>query len=150
MLDRLKLEPRRTAYLAIAQAAIVRGQIRIARSAAGKLAELARKNDGLALQARLYEAAAMLVTETYDDAVSELRAIDRRKLSRHDRSLLDAALDMAQALRTPPSPQEPQTAPPSVSDAQGKSVKSESMDQVIETAQKAIGSADDLLNGETR
>jgi chemotaxis protein MotC len=150
MVDRLDQDARRTLYLALTQAAIVRGQVMLTRSGAGKLTELAGSNPALEVQARLYDGAAMLVTDKYDEATALLRSIDRRTLPERERPLLDAALDLAVRLRLPPQIQGPVTEPPAVSAEQGSERKFDSMDQVIATAKQLLGSADQLLAGEKR
>jgi hypothetical protein len=102
------------------------------------------------VQARLYNGAAMLVTDKYDEATALLRSIDRRTLPERERPLLDAALDLAVRLRLPPQIQGPVTEPPAVSAEQGSERKFDSMDQVIATAKQLLGSADQLLAGEKR
>lgn len=149
-IDRLDRDSRRTLYLALTQAAIVRGQVMLSRSGAGKLSELAASDPALASQAQLYDGAAMLVTDKYDDAAALLRAIDRRALPERERPLLDAALELAVRLRLPPQVQEPLAEPPAVSAEQGKQHTFDSMDQVIANAKQTLGSADELLAGEKR
>lgn len=149
-LDRLDHEARRTLYLALTQAAIVRGQVMLARLGAGKLSDLARSDPTLATQAQLYNGAAMLVTEKYDEAAARLRGIDRRSLPERERPLLDAALELAVRLRLPPQVEGPLTAPPPVSAEQGNKHTFDSTDQVIANAKQTLGSADELLAGEKR
>jgi chemotaxis protein MotC len=149
-MDRLDPDMRRTIYLGIAQAAIVRGQVALARSGAVKLAELAKSDPALGQQAKLYEGAAMLVTDKYEDGAAALRAIDRRALNERDRPLLDAALQLAIRLRLPPQENGPVAEPPPASGEQAKVLQFDSLDGVIGSAKVAIGSADELLAGEKR
>lgn len=149
-LDSLDSEKQRTAYLAIAQAAVVRGRVGLTRTTAAKLTELAKNDTSLDMQARLYQAAAELVTDKYDEAAAYLRSIDRRELSIRDRPLLEAALDLAVRLRMPPQIDGPVAGPPEVSAEQGKQVEFGLTDQVLEQAKTVIGSADKLLDGELR
>jgi chemotaxis protein MotC len=149
-MDRLDPDMRRTIYSAIAQAAIVRGQVALARSGAVKLAELAKSDPALGQQAKLYEGAAMLVTDKYEDGAATLRAIDRRALNERDRPLLDAALQLAIRLRLPPQENGPVAEPPPASGDQAKVLQFDSLDGVIGNAKVAIGSADELLAGEKR
>jgi len=148
MLDSLSAKQRRPAYLALTQAAIVRGEITLTRISAGKLLEMAEKNPELRLQAELYKAAAELVTDRYKEAAAALRAIDRRELSARDRPLLDAALNLAVRLRMPPQVEGPIENPPPVSAEQGEPVEFGVTDQVIEQANTTMGQADDLLSGD--
>jgi chemotaxis protein MotC len=149
-IDRLDQDAQRTLYLAMTQAAIVRGQVMLTRSGAAKLSALAGANPALEVQARLYNGAAMLVTDKYDEAAALLRSIDRRVLPERERPLLDAALELALRLRLPPQIQEPVTEPPAVSAEQGSERKFDSMDQSVATARQLLGSADQLLAGEKR
>ncbi|MGF1621477.1 MAG: hypothetical protein ACFCUR_12785 [Rhodomicrobiaceae bacterium] len=149
-LDSLNSKEQRTAYLALAQAAVVRGQVNLTRTTTAKLTELAKDDPSLGMQAKLYQAAAELVTDKYDEAAAYLRTIDRRELSVRDRPLLEAALNLAVRLRMPPQVAGPVAGPPEVSAEQGKSVEFGLTDQIIEQARTVIGSADKLLDGELR
>lgn len=149
-IDRLGRDQRRSLYLAVTQAAVVRGQMALTRSGAVKLVELAGADPSLAPQAQLYNGAALLVTDKYDEAAALLRALDRRVLPEKERPLLDAALDLAIRLRLPPQIAGPIAEPPPVSAEQGKENKFDPMDQVIANARQLLGSADELLAGEKR
>lgn len=150
MLDSLQEERRRDVYLAVAQAAVVRGKTELARMTAEKLAGLAKDDAALAVQAKLYDAAASLVTDNYDKAVAELKSIDRNQLPLGDQQLLDAALDLSVRLHMPPQVSGPITTPPPVSAEQGEDPTFEAMPQTLEKAKTTIGSADALLNGDQK
>ncbi len=152
VLDSLTPDQRQTAYLAITQAAIVRGKVDLTRSAAGVLAELAKSDPKLALQAKLYNAAAMLVTDKYQPAVAELASIDAARLPSRDRSLLQAALTLAGRLRAPPQISGPVSEPPQqpVSAEQATGVDLKKSPELIDKAKSLMGTAESLLNGDKR
>ncbi len=80
------------------------GKTEMARFAADRAAELA--NDAAADDARaeLYAAAALIVTDEFDDALKKLEAIDMSKLTAEDSQLLQSALSVATRLREWPEP----------------------------------------------
>jgi chemotaxis protein MotC len=149
-LDLLDPEPRQLAYLAIAKTAIARGRLKLTEITARKLAEFAKDDPTLTAQARLFEAAAVLVTKDYDRAVTELKAVDRSALPIRVQPLLDAALNLAERLRLPPQGTPPASAPPPVSAEQGKHVESPKLHEVVDEANAAIGKADDLMKGDAK
>ena len=148
MLDHLSAEEKRSAYVAIIEAAIVRGRVKLTRTVAEKLTNMVNADPALFLQAKLYDAAAMVATRDYDKAVAQLNTIDRNRLAPRDQALFDAALDLSKRIRLPPQVEGPITEPPAVSAEQGKQVEFQQTPQLIDNAKKTIGQADDLLNGD--
>lgn len=104
ILDALAPSDRRELYLLIARRAVMAGKTEMARFAADRAAELA--NDAAADDARaeLYAAAALIVTDEFDDALKKLEAIDMSKLTAEDSQLLQSALSVATRLREWPEP----------------------------------------------
>lgn len=150
MLDTLDNDQQKFAYTAIAEASIVQGRVQLTLLAAKKLADQARDDPKHALQARLYESAALLVTDDYDRATVQLKSIDRAELGPRDQPLLDAALTVAGRMRAPPDAAVFDAPPPPVSAEQGKDAELTQPPAVIGDANKAIGKVDDLLGGEKR
>jgi chemotaxis protein MotC len=150
MLESLTSDEQRAAYLAIVEAAIVRGKIGLTRKVAKRLADFAKIDPKLVMQAKLYEAAVMIVSEDYDRGVAQLRSIDRVSIPARDQPVLDAALDLSRRMRQPPQVTELTNEPPPVSAEQGKQIEFKQTDKLIDNAETAIGQADDLLNGDRR
>ena len=150
MLKKIGSEERRQAYVAIVQAAVVRGRIFLTRAAARELAAFVKDDPKLALQAKLYDAAAKVVTEDYDQAVAQLKSIDRSQLPRSDRSLLDAALNLSGKIYLPPQVPTPVSEPPPVSVEQGKAIKFKQTPRLIDNAKATISQADNILDGDRR
>jgi len=94
-------EDRRTIGLTIARAALVTGRF----AAAGEAAQtvLAEEPSEAAndAQARLYAAAAGIMSNDYDKANIDLQTLPTQRLKERDRQLLNAALQVAAALRRP-------------------------------------------------
>lgn len=101
MLENLDPDSRRTLYLVIARTAILRGKPVMAQLAAEQAATLSSDGSRERERARLYQAAARVVTDGYEKSLVELRAINRPHLSQRDVELLDAALILAGHLRKP-------------------------------------------------
>jgi chemotaxis protein MotC len=148
-LDALPSEQRRSAYVAIAGAGIVRGRIRLTRLTAAKLADFAKTDPTLGLRAKLYEAAVSLVTDKYDEAIVQLKSIDAAKLPLRDQGLLRAALKLAAQMHMPPQVAAPAAMPP-VSAEQGKDAELTQPPKIVAPAKEAINRADELLNGDRR
>ena len=149
-LDMLDKDEQKRAYSAIAEAGIVRGRVQLTLLAAKKLADQAKDDPKRAVQARLYEAAALLVTDDFDRAVIQLKSIDRAALGARDQPLLDAALTVANKMRAPLPEAIAGGEPPPVSAEQGRDVELSQAPAVIGKANKAIGKVDELLDGDKR
>lgn len=149
-LDMLDKDEQKRAYSAIAEAGIVRGRVQLTLLAAKKLADQAKDDPKRAVQARLYEAAALLVTDDFDRAVVQLKSIDRAALGARDQPLLDAALTVANKMRAPLPEAITGAEPPPVSAEQGKDAELSQAPAVIGKANKAIGKVDELLDGDKR
>jgi chemotaxis protein MotC len=147
--DTLAKDQQKSVYSAIAEAGIVRGHVQLTLLAAKKLADQAKDDPKRALQARLYEAAVLLVTDDYERATAQLKSIDRAQLGPRDQPLLDAALTVASRIRAAP-PDVPPGSPPPVSAEQGKDAELSQVPAVVGKANKAIGKVDELLDGGKR
>lgn len=101
----LETDARRDLYLLTARSSIDHGFTKSARMLADKAQELAGTDAGSAARAKLYRAAAMIVSpETIQVAVDDLRSLDRSLLPASDAALLDSALAMATHIRQMPVP----------------------------------------------
>ena len=100
ILDELGPESRKDLYLLIARTAIQEGKTGSALLAADRALALCAPESPEAVQARLYRAAAEIVSlATFQSGLRTLKAIDRAKLSRRDTQLLDTALATAEEIR---------------------------------------------------
>lgn len=149
-LDELGMDQRKLAYSAIAEAAIVKGNVLLTLMAARKLAEQAKDDPKRAVQARLYESAVLLLSDDYERAFAQLKSIDRAELGRRDQPLLDAALAVARRMRAEVPAMAPGSPPPPVSAEQGKDAELPQLPPVVGKANKAIGKVDELLDGDKR
>lgn len=142
-------ERRKEAYIALAEEGILHGRLELTRLASQKVIELAADDPALLTKARLYDAAALVVSADYDQAVVALGALDTSKLAYRDRELLKAVLTVAERVRAKPAEIATQTPPPA-SAAQGKAVEMESVSPVVKSGRNAIATADQLLSGAGR
>jgi chemotaxis protein MotC len=156
ILNMLSEEQRRDLYLAMAEEAVKAGRVSVAIAAAahaGKLFMTDAKqtpNDASNLmRSRLYEGAALLVTEDFGRGIELLKTVDRKQLNLHDANLLDAALLMAAKLRWPPEPPaEVKGEPP----AQGEGADKDQANgvalgrEVMARARRGLTEADRLLD----
>jgi chemotaxis protein MotC len=136
-LDKAPRKIRKMAYMALAEAAVFHGRTKLAKMATGKIVSFSKGNSQLATRARLFVAAAAIVTDDYEQALAELKSIDPYKLIPRDRDLLNAALTLAEQLR----------APARVSAAQGQYDEIKDASPVVLKGRKSITEADSLLKG---
>jgi chemotaxis protein MotC len=101
-LEGLEVLERGTVYLTIAREAVFRGRVALTRFAAGNAAPLFEETSIGRLQARLYEAAALVVTADMDKAATALETLDRAKLVEEDAELATAAGVVASEIRRQP------------------------------------------------
>lgn len=151
-LDALDGERRQQVYLSMAQEAIVRGRVGLTRFAAGNAMQLANPGSTDDLRAKLYEAAALIVTDQYERGLASLTGITREKLPAPDAALADAALAVAAEIRRPPS-QGPATAVrepvAGVSSERVRELSGIGL-RAVERAQTMLASVDALLSGGAR
>lgn len=150
ILNELDVDSQRDLYLLIARSAVDQGQTKAAILASDKAHELAPSDILSATRAKLYKAAAVIVTaEGFESGVAELRKIDRGILSQSDAALLDSALSLAGTIRKVPEKVVTATAdgpPPATAEAS----KIEIQVPAISRAQKALERVDQLFRKETR
>lgn len=100
-----ELEPtaKRELYLLAAQASVEQGFTKSALLMAGKAQELSGQDKASATRAKLYQAAAMIVSpDAIESAIKDLQNLDRTVLDGRDKALLDAAMAMADHIRKIP------------------------------------------------
>ncbi len=147
-LESIDVVNRRRCYLLIAQEAVARGRVELARLAARNAIRLTADNAPDHMRARVYEAATLVVTEDYESGVAALIGLDKTALDARDAELLEAAFAVAEEVRRPPSAGDT-NAPPadSVSQAKGDSVPEL---KTVALAQKVLARVDAILTGERR
>lgn len=139
---------RQQLYLAIAREAIARGRVRLTRFAAARAMQHDNADTVKDRPAKLYEAAALIVTDEYARGLSNLTAMSGEMLSAPDAGLLDAAVKLARQIRRPPEPDVgPADGQPATSRAQELSAIGLT---TIGRAKTVLASADAVLSGETR
>jgi chemotaxis protein MotC len=137
MLGGVAPSDRRELYLMIAKEAVTKANMKMAKFAAARAEPLAEASSADRERARLYQGAALIVTEEFDRSVEVLSAVERGKLAETDAALLDAALSIAgQVRRMPDTP-----------DAEPPSVAGEVTGQALAQARKAIAQVDEILSG---
>lgn len=137
MLGGIEALDRREVYLTIAQEAVSKGKVEMARFAAANAARLAEEASAERERARLYEAAALIATQDFDRGVETLGTIEASKLPETDAALLEAALSVAaQVRRMPDAPAEPPSAAPT----------GERDSQAVVQAREAIAQVDRILS----
>lgn len=151
MLSELEPEGQRELYLLIARAAIDQGQTKAAILASEKAYEMAATDKIGAARAKLYKAAASIVTvKGFESGFEELQKIDKSSLPPNDAILLDTALSTASQIRKGferPKQETAKTKPAlSVTEAPEAKYALPS----ISRAQDAIGRVDALFRKETR
>jgi chemotaxis protein MotC len=95
-------EVRRGFLLAIARAQTLNGKSEVAGAAAREALRDTPVGGNDEAQAKLFEAAAQVVTPDYDAGVQALKSIDRSRLGKPDQALLAAMTFTAMRLRDPP------------------------------------------------
>lgn len=146
MLAPLEPDSQRDVYLLLARTAVNEGKTNAAVLAAEKARELSAPGSLGEVQARLYMAAASVVTvKGFDKGVAELKKIDRSSLAPEDVTLLEAALSVAKTIRdwTPPTPASKAAAgvPATVADT----VKAEAPSAAAARAKEMLDAVDQLL-----
>jgi chemotaxis protein MotC len=136
MLGGVAQSDRRELYLMIAKEAVAKGKMAMAKFAAANAGSLTEAASTDRERARLYEGAALIVTEAFDRGVEILSAVERSKLAETDASLLDAALSIAGQVRRMPAT--PDAEPLAAGEVTG---------QALAQARKAIAQVDEMLSG---
>lgn len=145
LLDHLSESRQKAGYTALAEAAVLAGRVELAHMASSKLVALYKGDPTMEQRAKLYVAAASVVTEDHDKAVAELKTLDEGQLSARDKELRRAALNLAEQIHLPPIVEGTETAPISVTQAEHDEMKD--MPVAVVAGRKSIALADELLNG---
>ena len=138
MLGGVAQSDRREVYLMIAKEAVAKGKMAMAKFAAANAEPLTEAASTDRERARLYEGAALIVTEEFDRGVEVLGTVERSKLAETDAALLDAALSVAGQVRRMPDP--PDAEPPVAASPAGEG-------QALAQARKAVAQVDEILSG---
>lgn len=154
----LEPEVRTNACLALAEQGISRANVGIVRFAA-RLAGIDAQSSPLdATRMRLFEAAALLVTDAYEEGSRTLWTIDRAKLGVREEALLNAAFAVSREIARPPSMATVARQTPSMSDAAAAENTDDPADKandivesrVVSDAKQALERVDELLNEASR
>lgn len=151
MLSEMDPAGRRELYLLMARAAVEQGQTEAAILAADKAFELSAMDKISAARAKLYKAAAVIVTtKGFQVGLDDLKAIDRTILPPQDVSLLDSALALAQQIRSAPAIPQVNVEPVPSSKAPLDTAKIEQALPAISRARDALLKVDELFKKEVR
>jgi chemotaxis protein MotC len=102
----LERKERAEIYLLMAREALSKGYVEWTRLAAEKAGRLLAADSVEARRARLYDAAALVVTSRLEEGVAALEALNPAELGEEHSELRDAALAVAAEVRRSPSPAE--------------------------------------------
>lgn len=89
-------------YLQMAQRSIIDGKPGAARFAAGKAVLLSADGSVERARSKLYEAAALILTDQFEKGVSELGAVDVARLPKQDAELKEAVASLAKLIGNDP------------------------------------------------
>jgi len=147
----LGVAEQRNVFLSIAQSSAIGGNVTMARFAAERAAPLCQEGSIDKARAKLYRAAALIVTDDYDIGIETLDGIAKTELPSRDAQLRQAVLALAHELRQWPQALEPAgdgQAKPGTADASPAALQSSAV--LISLAQKRIADIDQLLKGSPR
>jgi chemotaxis protein MotC len=137
-------------YLLMARRGIIDGKPGAARFAASRAVLLSEEGSVERARSKLYEAAALILTDQFEKGVGELDAVDASRLPKQDSELKDVVAALAKLIGNGPSnPQAPVTPEPK---EQGVSPTCEfpvtaSASALIDLAQQKLGQTDEVLEG---
>ncbi|HUB64642.1 MAG TPA: chemotaxis protein MotC, partial [Methylocella sp.] len=137
----------RELYLQIAHRGIIDGKPGTARLAAEKALVLSEDGSVERARSKLYEAAALILTDQFEKGVSELTAVDASHLPKQDVEFKDAVASLAKMIGQDPAntprPGAPEAPHHGVFSAGGLPAAS----ALIDLAQQKLGQADEVLEG---
>jgi len=135
-------------FMLIAQTAILNGNVAIARVASEKAIEVAKEGSKDVPRAKLYEAAALILTNNYDQGIAKLKEVDVSRMPKHDAEFKAAILSIAKQIRQWPemagSEDDPEPKPNPLAPGRDATAAA-SAEPAIDLAQKAISDTDQLL-----
>ena len=142
---------RQDAYLVMAQVGLTKGNVITARFAAEHASALSGDRTELSSQARVYEAAALIVTDKFEDGVVKLKGVERDKLGAKDAQIFDAAMKVADQVRRWPQPDlnVPASAPSDEGSARARDLAAVGT-RTVEVAKAAMTKVDATLKTRTR
>lgn len=141
---------RRQVYLVIAKSALDKGRAAMARFGAEKASRLAEAGSEDFRRSRVLLAAALIVTDRYEEGVEILSSIDRGALSAEEAALLDAALAVAAQVRRSVADYAGTEPPPPPAGAKGTGWEAQATSVVMARAKDALGQVDALLSGKSQ
>lgn len=145
ILGGIGLAERRDVYLTIAKEALLKGKVGIAAFAAASAGKLADAGSAEEARARVYEGAALVVSDGLDKGVEMLGGADRSKLAQADVALVDAGLAVADAVQRPAETPDPEDEQPKLADKTGEREKA-AASAVIARAHKIFAQVDQMLS----
>ena len=146
----LGVEGQRGIFLSIARTSAVFGNISLARFTADRAASLCQEGSVDKARAKLYGAAAMMVTEDYDAGMEALESIAKIALPPRDEQLRKGVLAVAHELRRVAQPLESTgaaQAAPDPKDTSPAGVQLAAAAATIGAAEKRLADTDQLLKG---
>ncbi|MFI5013859.1 MAG: chemotaxis protein MotC [Hyphomicrobiales bacterium] len=146
----LGVDEQRKVFLSMAETSAIAGNVIMARFSAEHAALLCQEGSAEWARARLYQAAALIVTDDYDKGIEALDSIAKAELPSRDAQLRRAVLALAQQLRQWPQASEPpggEQPKPEAARETPPAPQSTSSTAVISLAQKEISDVDQLLKG---
>lgn len=144
-----KPEMAREFYLMLAQTSVGEADTALVRFAAQNAEKLSQIDSVDLDRAKLYGAAAMVVSEEMDQGLARLMSIEKSRLGRADIEVVDAAFEIAKAVRHWPPPPEPDPAQQAgggaASDAKLEAFAANQPSQSVTRAQDTIANVDAML-----
>jgi chemotaxis protein MotC len=138
-LEALEPAERRDVFVIIAREAVIRGRAALARFAAANAGPLFEEKSMGRLQASLYQAAALIVSEDIDKGMSMLGAMDKAKLGEEEAELISAVESVAAEIR--------HEMPAADASAPAKGEDLAKTFKVVETARATMARAEELIKG---
>jgi chemotaxis protein MotC len=137
-------------YLQMAQRGIVEGKPSTARFAAGKAVLLSEDGRAERERAKLYESAALILTDQFEKGVAELETVDTSRLAKQDIELKGAITSLAKMIGNGTA--NSQTAEAPGRDEYRVSPSGEfstvaAASELIDLVQRKLGQADEVLEG---
>jgi chemotaxis protein MotC len=147
LLQQLSTDDQRNISLMIARAAIIEGKIAAVRFAVDRAELLTADGSVEKARTRLYDAAALIVSEDYDKGLERLKEINRSQLPMPDAKLYDAVSAVAQQIGkwSDATQQNSEGADPGDPSNDQTSSETSSAASVINLAEQSLADADRLL-----
>ena len=147
LLQELSTDDQRNISLMIARAAIIEGKTAAVRFAVDRAELLTADGSVEKARTRLYDAAALIVSEDYDKGLERLKEINRSQLPMPDAELYDAVSAVAQQIGkwSDATQQNSEGADPGVPNDDQTSPETSSAASVINLAEQSLADADRLL-----